>query len=360
VTAGCDHCSAWHHFWRACHLLYNDHRQIQALPDGELRSDLEKYIDDQVKTRRYREAKDDYQAAKEDFSQDNCLTLVGNKEKFENADWIIEHFRRLRSDKGMGGVGRGEGGGGLLESGGGPMTMGSGTASKANSMALDSAAFGGEYLQIVTNASVDSEKTSTLTALLRDEDPKSVVIRIFCELGLFVVQDDTSCFSGIPDWCVLEDALRSAASGRQLPPGGIGGGSSGGVGESGGGANGGCGIDKALRLRSSTSNIMVDGGRAVPAVTFQARTLGGGMVEIGGGPTTMGGNASEIQQGGAVAPAGGGASGVNRPSGEKGATPPLPRGEPDGAAGSSSSAGDKRKASVDVEMEDDEVYLNFA
>jgi len=60
----------------------------------------------------------------------------------------------------------------LLESGGGPTTMGSGTASKSNSMALDSVAFGGEYLQIDTNASVDSEKTSTLTALLRDEDPK--------------------------------------------------------------------------------------------------------------------------------------------------------------------------------------------
>jgi len=231
VTAGCDHCSAWHHFWRACHLLYNDHRQIQALPDGELRSDLEKYIDDQVKTHHYREAKDIYQVAKEDFSQDNCLTLVGNKEKFENADWIIEHCRRLRHDGGMGGVGRGEGGGGLLESGGGPTTMGSGTASKSNSM---------------------------------------------------------------------------------------------------------------------------------PAVTFQARTLRGGVVEIGGGPTMVGGNASEIQQGGAVAPAGGGASGGNRPSGEKGAIPPHHRGEPDGAAGSLSSAGDKRKASVDVEEEDDEVYLNFA
>ena len=187
-----------------------------------------------------------------------------------------------------------------------------------------------------------------------------MVLCILCEHGLFVVQDNTSYFGGIPDWCVLKDALRSAASGRLLSPGGSGGGSSGGVGGSGGGGNGGCVIDEALRSRSSTSNIMVDGGRAVPAVTFQARTLRGGVVEIGGGPMMVGSNASQIQQGGAVAPAGGGASGVNRPSGEKGATPLLPQGEPDGAAGSSSSAGDKRKASVDVEEEDDEVYLNFA
>ena len=141
-----------------------------------------------------------------------------------------------------------------------------------------------------------------------------------------VVKDNTSYFSDIPDWCVLKDALCSAASGRLLPPGGSGGGSSGGVGVSGGGGNRGCGIDEALRLRSSTSNIMVDGGRAVPAVTFQALTLRGGVVEIGGGPTMVGGNASEIQQGGAVAPAGGGASGVNWPSGEKGATPLFPEG----------------------------------
>jgi len=223
-------------------------------------------------------------------------------------------------------------------------------------MALDSVAFVGECLKIVRNNSINSEKTSTLSALLRGEDPNSEVLRIFRVHGLFIVQDNTSYFDGIPDWQALEAALRSAASGRQLPRGGSGGGSSGGLGGSGSGGGGGGVIAQALRVGSSVSNEMVDGGRAVPAVTFRARSLEGVGSESGGGPTTVGGNASGMQQGRALAPAGEGTGRVNMPSGIQGVPPPPPAGKADGAAGSLSSAGDKRKSFVDAEDQDDEVY----
>jgi len=135
VRAGCDHLKTWHHFWRSCHLLYNDYREIQALPNGELRSDLEKFINDKLQTCRYGEVK-------EEFSQGNCLTMVDNKGKFENADWIIEYFRDIsRHGEGMGGVGSREGGGVGVESGGGLKTMGS---SSANELQGGIVASGGE------------------------------------------------------------------------------------------------------------------------------------------------------------------------------------------------------------------------
>ena len=261
--------------------------------------------------------------------------------------------------RGMGGVGNKEAEEGGFESGGGPSMVGGDTAYESSVMALDSADVVGEYLlHIVTSTSRDYEKISILTAILHDEDPNSVVLRIFREYGLFVVQDNTSYFSGTPDWHTLKYALLSAATGRQLTSGGSGGGSSGGVGGRGSGGSGRNGIDEASRLRSSISNEMVDGGRAVAAVTFPTRSLGWGEIKSRGRSTTVGDCGSELQQEGAVAPAGEVVGGGNGHSKKEGAPPHPPPGEADGGGvGSSSSNGNKRKASEGAAEEHDKVYL---
>ena len=136
VRAGCDHLKTCHHFWRACQLLYNDLRQIHALPNGELRSDFEKFITDKSTTHRYGEVK-------EKFSEGNCLAMVDDKRKFENADWIIEYLRKLsRHGEGMDGVWSREGGGEGFESGCEPTTM---SSSRANALQGGMVASGGKF-----------------------------------------------------------------------------------------------------------------------------------------------------------------------------------------------------------------------
>jgi len=75
----------------------------------------------------------------------------------------------------------------------------------------------GEYLQIVNMDCVDSEKTSRLTAILHNEDPDSLFVRMFREKGLWAGEGNTACFQGSPDWHALRDALQADASGRQPP-----------------------------------------------------------------------------------------------------------------------------------------------
>ena len=117
------------------------------------------------------------------------------------------------------------------------LDSGGGGSSGGDSVGGGRGVVDGGYLQIVNSTGVDSEKTSCLSALLREEIPNSVVVYIFRTKGLWAGEGHTAHFEGSPDWHALRVALqeiggRNSGDSGGGGVGGVGGGSGWGGGES--------------------------------------------------------------------------------------------------------------------------------
>jgi len=117
------------------------------------------------------------------------------------------------------------------------LDSGGGGSSGSDGVGGGRGAVDGGYLQIVNSTGVDSEKTSNLTALLREEASNSVVVCIFRTKGLWAGEGTTAHFEGSPDWHALRVALQEIGGSNSGDSGGggaggVGGGSGWGGGES--------------------------------------------------------------------------------------------------------------------------------